>query len=151
MPQKAAMMMRKSSSMKLTDGKHPGLEALFTVLGSCGSTFYFGIRLVIAEVIFGMLIGMVPWAPAKRFLALVGMALMGWSGKHSIQNFTKITGFQALFHETFRCLAEAGPYIWFSLRCLDYELGEQAKETTKDAKKQDSGKDSGKKSGKKTS
>eukprot|EP00435_Cladocopium_sp_Y103_P005607 s4217_g1.t2 len=108
-------------STKLTD-QHPWVEILFRLLGAFGSTVLFGIRLVIAEFLFGIM----AWVPVKAVGALLAAVPLVYTGRKNLESFISCKNYLEALAELTKLLTISGPFIWFGLRCLDWELGVRA-------------------------
>ncbi|CAK9087833.1 unnamed protein product [Durusdinium trenchii] len=108
-------------SSKLTE-QHPWVEIVFRLLGSFGSTVLFGVRLVIAEFLFGIM----AWVPVKAVGAVLAMVPLAYTGRKNLESLMSCKTRQEVLAEFTKLVSMSGPFLWFGLRCLDWELGVRA-------------------------
>eukprot|EP00434_Breviolum_minutum_P009298 symbB.v1.2.008194.t1/scaffold450.1/size202773/13 len=108
-------------STKLTD-QHRWVEILFRFLGAFGSTVLFGIRLVIAEFLFGIM----AWVPVRAVGAVLAAVPLAYTGRRNLEGLISCKTSQEALAEFSKLVSISGPFIWFGLRCLDWELGVRA-------------------------
>eukprot|EP00931_Biecheleriopsis_adriatica_P096451 TRINITY_DN70103_c0_g1_i1.p1 TRINITY_DN70103_c0_g1~~TRINITY_DN70103_c0_g1_i1.p1 ORF type:complete len:174 (+),score=28.04 TRINITY_DN70103_c0_g1_i1:175-696(+) len=123
MPQQKVATTRKSQT-RLTD-KYPWVEVLLRAVGACTKTVGFAIRIVLAEFLFGVLADRVfVYGPVKMVGALFAAAGLAWTVKQNAHNLMQckftVLEVTSLIH---KCLNIGAPFVWFALRCLDWELG----------------------------
>ncbi|CAJ1331745.1 unnamed protein product [Effrenium voratum] len=118
---KQAVTTRVKSHTKLTD-QHPWVELVFRLLGACGTTVVFGIRLVIAEFLFGIM----AWAPVRAAGALLAAVPLVYTGKQNFLNLLVSKSPAEALAELSKLVGMGGPFVWFGLRSLDWELGMKA-------------------------
>ncbi|CAE7669836.1 rhmD [Symbiodinium microadriaticum] len=116
-----AITTRIKSHTRLTD-QYPWVEVVLRLLGACGTTILFGIRLVIAEFLFGIM----AWAPVRAAGALLAAVPLVYTGRSNFQNLISCKSTAEALVEFSKLLGMSGPFIWFALRCLDWELGVRA-------------------------
>ncbi|CAK9090071.1 unnamed protein product [Durusdinium trenchii] len=130
-------------SSKLTE-QHPWVEIVFRLLGSFGSTVLFGVRLVIAEFLFGRpwhndrslqrhhVVNdmkkqrIMAWVPVKAVGAVLAMVPLAYTGRKNLESLMSCKTRQEVLAEFTKLVSMSGPFLWFGLRCLDWELGVRA-------------------------